>query len=154
MVVLIDTNVILDSVLDRKPFVEQSNAIFELCFKKKLYGCIAAHSITNLFFILRKHMTGKQRRVTLLKLCRLFTVVSIDSDKIISALNNDNFSDFEDCLQDECAVDFDADYIITRNISDFKGSKVKAVEPSEFWQCLPNNNINKQKRKELANGFI
>jgi len=52
--------------------------------------------------------------------------------KIISALNNENFTDFEDCLQDECASDFNADYIVTRNISDFKDSKVKAIEPSEF----------------------
>jgi len=136
MVVLIDTNVIMDSVLRRVPHNACSDKIIELCCAGTIKGCIAAHSITNLFFILRKDMSVTERREMLLELCTELAVVSINSDKIISALKNDNFSDFEDCLQDECAVDFDADYIITRNISDFNGSKVKAVEPSEFLEMF------------------
>ena len=50
----------------------------------------------------------------------------------MNALDNANFKDFEDCLQDECAAAVHADYIITRNAKDFMYSRVKAVTPEEF----------------------
>ncbi|MCL2019106.1 MAG: PIN domain-containing protein [Oscillospiraceae bacterium] len=132
MDVLIDTNIILDSIMKREPFLVNSKKIISLCLNGEINGCIAAHTITNLFFILRNEIPVAERKRTLLRLCSIFTVVSIDNDKITSALDNDKFDDFEDCLQDECASDFNADYIVTRNISDFKDSKIKAIEPSEF----------------------
>ena len=49
-------------------------------------------------------------------------------------------NDLEDCLQDECAVDSKAEYIITRNTKDFSNSKVKAVEPSEFLSLFSKEN--------------
>ena len=51
---------------------------------------------------------------------------------MIAAIENQDFKDFEDCLQDECAREIDADYIITRNTGDFKVSKVPAIEPEQF----------------------
>ena len=56
----------------------------------------------------------------------------IDSFKIISALDNEDFSDFEDCLLEECAVAVSADYIVTRNTKDFASSRVPAILPDEF----------------------
>lgn len=132
MVVLVDTNVVLDYISKREPYAADAYKIVELCTRKKIDGCIAAHTITNLFFILRKELSEEKRRTTLLKMCRIFTVVNVDSSKLISALNNDKFSDLEDCLQDECANEFNSDYLITRNLKDFANSKVKAIEPSEF----------------------
>jgi len=72
----------------------------------------------------------------LLKLCELFTVVDLDSLKIISALKNDQFKDLEDCLQDECAREFNADYLITRNTKHFLYGKVKAIEPNDFLKIM------------------
>ena len=57
---------------------------------------------------------------------------SDDAEKLTSALQNDDFTDFEDCLQAECAKDFEADYIVTRNIKDFCGSAVHVIEPLSF----------------------
>ncbi len=57
---------------------------------------------------------------------------TIDSFKICSALDNEVFHDFEDCLQEECAVAVSADYITTRNIKDFSISRVPAISPDEF----------------------
>lgn len=51
---------------------------------------------------------------------------------IVTALKNDDFSDFEDWLQMESAKVVEADYIITRNPSDFKASKIKVIEPKYF----------------------
>lgn len=45
---------------------------------------------------------------------------------------NEDFSDFEDCLQMECAMDYGAKYIVTRNIADYEKSEIKAISPSDF----------------------
>lgn len=103
-----------------------------MCAEKKLEGSIAAHSVMNVFYILRKEFTIEERRKTLTDLCEILTVVGIDKGKIISALANDDFTDVEDCLQNECAIDFSADYIITRNVKDFEKSSVPAILPGYF----------------------
>ena len=132
MRILIDTNVIMDFILKRQPFSDDAKKVIDMSLEDSVQGCIAAHTIPNLYFILRKHLTAEQRRDILLKFCRMFTVVGIDADKLESALQNVEFSDFEDCLQVECAEDFEADFIITRNIKDFQNSAVAAIEPAEF----------------------
>jgi hypothetical protein len=95
-------------------------------------GCIAAHSVPNLHFILRKHMTMEQRKIFLLRICKMFFVIGVDADNLKAALENDDFKDFEDCLQAVCANDYGAEYIVTRNPKDFAASAVPVIEPSEF----------------------
>jgi len=134
--ILVDTNVLVDYISNRVPFAEDAYKIIELCIKKEVAGAIAAHTITNLYFILRKELPPDKRRNTLLKLCRVFTVVGLDSLKLESALRHDIFEDFEDGLQDECAKDFQANFIITRNLKDFSYSNITAIEPKTFLQNL------------------
>lgn len=75
MVILVDTNIIVDAVAQRHPFAEYANKIIEKCARREVTGFLAAHSISNL-----------------------------DEKKIFSALDNYEFTDFEDCLQEESAV--------------------------------------------------
>lgn len=95
-------------------------------------GYIAAHSISNMFFILRKDYTAKECREILVNLCKIFEVEGIDRAKLLSGLANEEFSDFEDCLQMECAKSCGAEYIVTRNVSDYSTSDIKAILPSEY----------------------
>ncbi len=60
----------------------------------------------------------------------------MNAEKIRSAINNEQFLDFEDCLQEECIVAETVDYIVTRNPADFKQSRVKVFEPDEFVKLL------------------
>ena len=103
MRVLIDTNVLADLLLGRAPYYDIANDIFTLCANKIIYGYIAAHSVPNLFYILRTSMTKEERRHVLKDICQIVQVEDIDFVKILSALNNEEFHDFEDCLQMECA---------------------------------------------------
>lgn len=130
--ILIDTNVLLDYLLEREPFFEDAKKVILSCTDEKVKGCIAAHSISNMFFILRKDYNAKERREVLLNLCKIFDVEGIDKAKLISGLTNEDFSDFEDCLQMECAKSYEADYIVTRNVSDYVTSEVKAVMPKDY----------------------
>ena len=136
MKILIDTNVLLDYTLIRKPFFESAEKLLMLCDSKKLNGYIAAHSVMNLFFILRHDYRIDERRRILKEFCNILTVVGIDQDKIIAALENEGFSDVEDCLQAECAKNCSAEYIVTRNIKDYKHSKIPAIAPDEFLKLL------------------
>ena len=71
-------------------------------------------------------------RTVFLKLCQMFEVCTLDKQRIIEASNNLNFNDFEDSLQSSYAESAGLDYIVTRNISDFKNSSVPAITPEIF----------------------
>lgn len=134
--VLIDTNVLLDYLLEREPFFGNAKQVIISCVEGNTKGCIAAHSICNMFFILRKDFTVKERREVLTNLCSIFEVEGIDKQKLLLGLANEKFSDFEDCLQMECAKAYEAEYIVTRNVSDYITSEIKAIEPEEYLELL------------------
>lgn len=138
MRVLLDTNVILDQISLRQPFVNDSNRIINLCTDRQIEGFIAAHSVTNIFYILRHEMSLEERRKVLIGFCSLLTVVGIDKEKLVAALENEDFSDVEDCLQTECAKSCGADYIVTRNVKDFQNSVIPAIMPDEFLKLINN----------------
>lgn len=130
--ILIDTNVLLDYLLERDSFFEDAKKVILSCTEGDTKGCIAAHSISNMFFILRKDYTAGERREILSSLCTIFDVEGIDKAKLLAGLANEEFSDFEDCLQMECAKSYGAEYIITRNVADYSASDIKAILPSEY----------------------
>ncbi|MBO4946340.1 MAG: PIN domain-containing protein [Lachnospiraceae bacterium] len=130
--ILIDTNVLLDYLLEREPFFDDAKKVILSCTEGNIKGCVAAHSISNMFFILRKDYTAKERREILLNLCTIFNIEGIDKAKLLSGLANEDFSDFEDCLQMECAKSYGAEYIVTRNVADYSTSEIKAILPSEY----------------------
>lgn len=130
--ILIDTNVLLDYLLTREPFYNEAAQIVLACADGKIRGCIAAHSISNMFFILRKDYNVKERREILLSLCSIFDIEGIDEDKLLAGLQNEDFSDFEDCLQMECAKRYGAEYIVTRNTDDYRMSEIKAILPEDY----------------------
>ncbi len=139
MIILVDTNIILDLFLERKPHADAAQVIITKCAEREVIGYLAAHSIPNLFYILRKYYTQKERRELIKNLCNIFRISVLNVEKIISALDNEEFADFEDCLQEECAVEAIADYIVTRNLNDYKKSRVKVIEPDEFVKLLQND---------------
>ncbi len=130
--ILIDTNVLIDYLLEREPFFDDAKGVILSCAEGNVKGCIAAHSIPNMFFILRKDYNAKERRDVLFNLCTIFDVEGIDKTKLLSGLVNEDFSDFEDCLQMECAKAYGADYIVTRNVTDYSTSEIKAIMPKDY----------------------
>ncbi len=143
MLILIDTNVLLDVIARREPYVIFSEKVIDLCRQEIINGAIAGHSVLNAMYVLRKNFTLEERKEIFLSLCEFLYVESVDFGKIIQALKDDDFSDFEDCLQMQCALSLRADYIVTRNVKDFAASDIPAVTPEEFLnileeqECLP-----------------
>lgn len=135
--VLIDTNVIIDFLLNREPFSGLAAEILQKCAKKELVGYLAFHSIPNIWYILRK-VPEKNRRAWLKDLCSFLYVTGAGHEEVLKAIENERFGDFEDCLQDKCAKRKGARYIITRNVSDFAESEVPAISPQDFLKVITN----------------
>ena len=131
MKILIDTNVILDVLCKRESFYEDAATIMRYCEVDKITGVISALTIPNIVYIMRKELDRQKTREIITKLQLVFTVADLKADDIKRALAMD-ISDFEDALQSACASRIKADYIITRNIKDFIGSRVAAIKPSEL----------------------
>lgn len=136
MVILIDTNVLLDVLQNRKPFLQESGEVIQLCGERTVKGYMALHSVSNIFFVMRKNCSGEQWRLLLKGLLKVVRVGGMEHESVVEALEREGFSDFEDCLQDECAKGIGADYIITRNIKDFEQSKVPAITPEQFLEIM------------------
>lgn len=136
MKILVDTNIILDVLLKREPHNKAAQAIMTKCADREVMGYLAAHSIPNIFYVLRKEYSQEERRKFIRNLCEIFWISDLNAEKIISAIDNEQFLDFEDCLQEECAVAETVDYIVTRNLADYKQSRVNVIEPDEFVKLL------------------
>ena len=136
MVVLVDTNIIIDALANREPYADNAKKFLEKCAAREVTGILAAHSIPNMFYIFRKNFSQDERRFLLKNLCNIFKISDLNAKKILAALENEKFVDFEDCLQEECAVESMADYIVTRNPADFANSRVKVTLPEEFLKKL------------------
>ncbi|MCM1252951.1 MAG: PIN domain-containing protein [Clostridium sp.] len=136
MVILIDTNIALDFLTMRQPYYDAAREIIRLCASEKIKGYIAFHSIPNIFYILRKNYSEVDRRKMLKKLCFVLQVTGASHEKIYDAIERVEFTDFEDCLQDKCAKEVNADFIVTRNTEDFRYSQVKAIPPQKFLEII------------------
>jgi predicted nucleic acid-binding protein len=132
MIALIDTDVLIDALTRKEPFGKEAREILEKCYERTIIGFAAAHSFTNMFYILRKLYSIDEMKQLLLNLSKIINIVKIDELLIVNSLKNSLFRDVEDCLQAECARVVNADYIITRNTADFKNSFVSAISPNDF----------------------
>ena len=80
----------------------------------------------------------------LLNLLDILKVEQIDEKKIISALRNKDFHDFEDCLQSECGKAVSADYIVTRNGKHYGMSEVQVISSEDFCKLFDEENQTKE----------
>jgi predicted nucleic acid-binding protein len=130
--VLIDTDVLLDFYLDRKPFSDDSLQLLLKCEQKQFRACITPVIVANTYYILRRHATHHYVVERLQILLNTITVLSMDQKQVLAALES-KFTDFEDALQYFSAVNSNKiDAIITRNIKDFKKSALPVFTPNEF----------------------
>lgn len=131
MKVLIDTNIILDVLCRRDGFYEDSAMVWKLCEVKKITGVVSALSISNIIYIMRKELDAERTKEILNGLSLIFTIADLKADDLKKAADM-NFKDYEDAVQSACASRIRAEYIVTRNIKDFRESKVTAIKPAEL----------------------
>ena len=129
---LVDTNVIIDLLAKRESHYLHSSQIFSLADKNKIQLVISALSIANSHYLLNDVMKLKNSREVIGRFKVLVSTHEL-SDKIIElALNDKSFRDFEDGIQYYTALEANCKAIITRNIKDFKKSKIPVLKPLEY----------------------
>lgn len=131
MKLLIDANILLDVLQNRKPHVQASSVIWKLCETEKVKGYVSALTFANLVYIMRKELDPKKIGETLQELSLIFEFTDFNVSDLSRAAKLD-WDDFEDAVQSVTAERVHADYIITRNVRDFAKSKVTAFTPSEL----------------------
>ena len=131
MVLLIDANIILDVLMNRREFVKDSSIIWKLCETEKAKGYVSALTFANLVYIMRKQLNPEAIEDVYRKLSLIFTFTDLSVSDLTRAAEL-NWSDFEDAVQSVSAERIHADYIITRTVRDFSKSKVMALAPAEL----------------------
>ena len=129
MKLLLDTNIIIEIITKRDGYLE-SLQILRWCEAKIVDGFVTATTITDLMYILRKHIDPEKVRETVQKLLLVIDVAGVLKSDILAAFIN-GMRDYEDAVQASCAGRIKADYIVTRNAKDFIGSPIPAILPSE-----------------------
>jgi predicted nucleic acid-binding protein len=129
--VIIDTNVVLDVLLERNPFVQAAVDIFCLVEESRLEAFLCATTVTTVDYLLTQALPASKARDALRKLISLFEIATVNRPVIERALGS-KILDFEDAVLDEAGRMVGAECLITRNIKDFTGSALKVFEPNEF----------------------
>lgn len=135
MKVLFDTNVILDVLLFREPYVATAAKLFALVDKGKIQGSICATAVTTVHYIAEKTVGRRQARKHLHDLLVLFPVSPVDHAILASALELD-FADFEDAVVHEAARVSGMGGIVTRNAKDFKRASLPVFVPDELLAAM------------------
>jgi len=133
--VLIDINILLDVLQKREPFYEISAALLAVVEIGRVKGYIAAHSITTLFYLIKKDRSAPEARATITNVLQFIKIAPVDQSTIEQALNLD-YRDFEDSVQMISAVQCKADCLITRNVKDYQPALLSVLQPVEFLATL------------------
>jgi predicted nucleic acid-binding protein len=133
--IFLDTNIILDLLACRMPFYTEAAKLFSLADKKQLKLSISALGLADSNYILSKLHPEMEVRKVLRNFKVLVTVLPLD-DKISELALSSDFKDFEDAIQYFTAIENDQDIIITRNLQDFKESKIPVMSAGEFLKTI------------------
>lgn len=134
--ILIDTDVILDFFFDREPFSDDASKILSLCEQGELKGFVTPVMISNIYYLLRKTARHEKVIENLKMLLTIVNVAMINKQTVLDALNSE-FKDFEDALQNFSAQnEKEIKIIVTRNIKDYKTSKLSVMTPEIYLKAV------------------
>ena len=130
--VLVDTCVIIDILLNRQKFVDASyNAVSSL-IRQGDTVYTTEKSMTDIFYSVHHslHDNDKAKEV-LLKLSKTYQILDTKEKDILKAITSD-VADYEDAVMVETAISNEVDFILTRNIKDYRKAKIKIVSPADL----------------------
>jgi len=133
--VLFDTNVILDQMLAREPHVDAAERLLSLVDAGAIEGVICATTATTIHYLAAKAVGAKAAAEYLRTLLAIFDVTGVDRDVLRGALDT-GFSDYEDSVLHQAAIEAGATAIVTRNGKDFTRSTIPVFDPPELLAAL------------------
>ena len=135
MRVLLDTNVVLDVLLARQPFVSAASEVFGLVEHSRIEGLLCATTITTVDYLLTQAMPRPDAHQALRKLLAIFEVAPVNRAVLEEAMKS-RIPDFEDAVLDQAGRLAGAEVVITRNQKDFRHAALKVLGPDEFLVSL------------------
>lgn len=126
--VLLDTNVVLDVLMDRQPHAKHSVAIWAHIESGRMRGFLSAHAVTTIHYLLRRELGESRATKVVASLLAVFDVAPVN-DKVLAEALTSPSPGFEDAVMAAAARHADCDFIVTRDPRGFKGSIVKAMPP-------------------------
>lgn len=134
--VFVDTNILIDLIADRRPFSKYAITIFSKAESKQVKLYTSSHAFATTHYLLKKYVGEKELREILNSVLDYLHIIAIDVDIIKKALKSKH-KDFEDAVQMIAAESVDKlDFIVTRNLKDFKNSGITAIAPDELLKYI------------------
>ena len=136
MEVLIDSNIILDWFLKRDQFYENSKAVLNKCWFGNIKSFITIHSLCDIYYLAANIFHLEEKKKLIQFLLNRSEIIEENYNSVKAFIDYDFYDDLEDCLQIQSAQNLRLNYIITRNIKDFRYSTVQAVTPEQFLEMI------------------
>ena len=133
--VFIDTNVMLDLLGEHEPYYNDIAKIATLADKGEITMIASSLSYATVFYLLSKNESAEKVKEKLRNFKIISEIAQLD-DLVIEKGLNSNFTDFEDALQYNCALQSECDILITRNQKDFKNSSIPVMSAKEFLKSI------------------
>ena len=135
MRLLLDTNVLLDIVLERLPWASEGALLLDAIERGQATGYMASHAVTTLYYVIGRARDRRVATTAVSDLLGLLHVVPLDTHDFQHALVL-GLTDFEDAVQAAASLKIGADYIVTRNEKDFAGAPVTPRSAGEVFALL------------------
>ena len=132
---LIDTNIVLDIVLERDPWVEDATALLDAVAKGRADGYVGSHAVTTVHYVVERERSRAVAATAVSDLLQLLSVVPLGTADFQRALGL-GLRDYEDAVQVAACLQIGADYLVTRNAKDYKGAPVTARSAGEVLALL------------------
>ena len=132
---LLDVNLILDVLLDRKPHADDASAVWEAVETGRATGYLSAHAVTTVHYLNAKAVGSKMAGSTTDALLSVFDVSVVD-EAVLRAAAALNWKDFEDAVTTSAAIRSRCDAIVTRNPKDFAKASIRVMAPREAAAAL------------------
>jgi predicted nucleic acid-binding protein len=126
----LNTNVVLDVLARREPWVHEAAALLSLIEAGGAIGLVAPHSMATVYYLMAKWEDRTRANQALADLTRIVRITPLDHDAVLQALAL-GWADFEDALQAVCAQNAGADHLVTRDPDDFSRSAIRPISASE-----------------------
>ncbi|GAB3922805.1 PIN domain-containing protein [Mucilaginibacter myungsuensis] len=134
-VLFIDSDILLDIILNRAPFYSSSAKILALTDDPGFICCTTVHTLLNVHYVTKRQLDAKTANKAVELLVGKLRIISEGKELIEQALAS-SFSDFEDAVQHFAALSAKASYIITRNIKDYKNSTIPVLTAEQFLRTI------------------
>jgi predicted nucleic acid-binding protein len=136
VILLIDTDVLIDFATDRQPHSKPAGRLLDYLERRPGTAFVAWHTVSNFYYLVSSQQDDRASRAFLQALSEFIEVAPISSQSLETALSLP-MGDFEDAMQVAAALECGAEAIVTRNLRDYRDSPIRALTPGEVLSLLP-----------------